>query len=104
MRKIKIAMAPALAAGLLAAGAATAHAEPASVHYVSPYGQSGAGDFSCDTAGYSSIKAAIAASSRGGTVVVCRGTYRAEVIINKPLDLIGRDGAVIDAAGQARLN
>ena len=107
MRKIKIAVAPALAAGLLAAGAATAataHAAPMSTRYVSPSGQSGARDASCHTAGYSSINAAIAASGRGGTVVVCAGTYRAEVIISKPLNLIGREGAVIDAAGQARLN
>jgi hypothetical protein len=104
MRKIKIAVAPALAAGLLAAGAATAHAAPGSTRYVSPSGQSGARDTSCATAGYSSINAAIAASSRGGTVVVCRGTYRAEVVISKPLNLVGRRGAVIDAAGQARLN
>jgi parallel beta-helix repeat protein len=104
MRKIKIAVAPALAAGLLAAGAAGAHATPMRTHYVSPSGQSGARDASCRTAGYSSINAAIAASIRGGTVVVCPGTYRAEVVISKPLNLIGRKGAVIDAAGQARLN
>jgi hypothetical protein len=104
MRKIKIAIAPALAAGLLAAGAATANATPMSVHYVSPFGYSGARDVSCGTAGYSSINAAIAASIRGGTVVVCPATYHAEVIISKPLNLIGMRGAVIDAAGQARLN
>jgi len=104
MRKIKIAIAPALAAGLLAAGAAAAHATPVNTRYVSPSGHSGAVDTSCATAGYSSINAAIAASSRGGTVVACPGTYRAEVVIGKPLNLIGRRGAVIDAAGQARLD
>jgi parallel beta-helix repeat protein len=104
MRKIKIAIAPALAAGLLAAGAATAHGAPASTRYVSPSGQSGAGDTSCGTAGYSSISAAVAASGNGGTVVVCPGTYRAEIVIRKPLTLIGRPGAVINAAGQPRLN
>jgi parallel beta-helix repeat protein len=104
MSKIKIALAPALAAGLLAAGAAAAHGAAVTTHYVSPSGHSGARDYSCDTAGYSSINAAIAASSSDGTVVVCQGTYRAEVTIKKPLKLIGRHGAVIDAAGQARLN
>ena len=72
MRKIKIAVAPALAAGLLAAGAASAHAAPMRTRYVSPSGQSGARDASCRTAGYSSINAAIAAAvSR--RVTVCRG-------------------------------
>ena len=104
MSKIKIAVAPVLAAGLLAAGAATAHATGADARFVSPYGHSGAGDFSCGTAGYSSINAAIAAASSGATVVVCPGIYRTEVMIKKPLNLFGREGAVIDAAGQARIN
>jgi Right handed beta helix region len=110
MSKIKIAIAPALTAGLLAAGAATAvtvataHAAPVTTHYVSPSGRAAARDVSCGTAGYSSVNAAIAASSRGGTVVVCPGTYHAEVMIRKPLNLIGRRGAVIDAAGQPRVN
>ena len=106
MRKIKIAIAPALAVGLLAAGAATAHAGSSSsyTYYVSPSGQSGASDYSCDTAAHSSISAAVAAASPGDTVVVCDGIYRDEVVIRKPLTLIGRAGAVIDAAGQRRLN
>ena len=104
MSKIKIAIAPALAAGLLAAGAATAHAGSGSTYYVSPWGQSGASDYSCDTAGHSSINAAIAAASAGDTVVVCDGIYREQVVVRKPLTLVGRDGAVIDAAGQPRLN
>jgi hypothetical protein len=104
MRKIKIAVAPALAAGLVAAGAATAHAAPVSTRYVSPSGHTGGTDISCATAGYSSINAAIAAASPNDTVLVCPGTYHAEVMISKPLNLIGRAGAVIDAKGQARLN
>jgi hypothetical protein len=103
MRKIKIAIAPALAAGLLAAGAATAHAAPASTRYVSLTGHPAGLDTSCANAAYSSISAAVAAASPNDTVVVCAGTYHAEVIINKPLTLMGRS-AVIDAAGQARLN
>ena len=103
MRKIKIVIAPALAAGLLAAGAATAHAAPVSTRYVSPSGHPAGLDTSCATAAYSSISAAIAAASPNDTVVACAGTYRAEVLINKPLTLTGQD-AIIDAAGQARLN
>jgi parallel beta-helix repeat protein len=110
MRKIKIVIAPALAVGLLAAGAATAHAagtgrtDSGDTYYVSPWGQSGDSDYSCDSAAHSSINAAIAAASAGDTVVVCDGIYREQVVVRKPLDLIGRAGAVIDAAGQRRLN
>jgi len=104
MRKIKIAVTPALAAGLVAACTATAHAAPMITRYVSPSGHTGGSDISCGTAGYSSISAAIAAANPNDTVVVCAGTYRDEVMISKPLSLIGRAGAVIDAAGQPRLN
>ena len=104
MRKIKIAVAPALAAGLVGACAATAHAAPMITRYVSPSGIAGGSDISCVNAGYSSISAAIAAANPNDTVVVCPGIYHAQVMISKPLNLIGRAGAVIDAAGQARLN
>jgi parallel beta-helix repeat protein len=106
MSKFKIAIVPALAAGLLAAGAATAHAgsESGGTYYVSPWGQWGASDYSCDSAGYSSINAAVAAAGAGDTVVVCDGIYHEQVVVRKPLDLFGQDGAVIDAAGQPRLN
>jgi parallel beta-helix repeat protein len=106
MSKIKIAVVPALAAGLLAAGAATAHAgsDSGSTYYVSPWGQSGASDYSCDTAAHSSISAAVAAASAGDTVVACDGIYHEQVVVRKPLTLAGQPGAVIDAAGQPRLN
>jgi nitrous oxidase accessory protein NosD len=106
MSKFKIAVVPALAAGLLAAGAATAHAgsDSGSTYYVSPWGHTGASDDSCHTAAHSSISAAVAAASSGDTVVVCDGTYDEQVVVRKPLTLVGRDGAVIDAAGQPRLN
>jgi parallel beta-helix repeat protein len=110
MRKIKMVMAPALAAGLLAAGAATAHAaatrhaDSGDTNYVSPWGQSGDSDYSCATAAHTSISAAVAAARAGDTVVVCDGVYRDEVVIRKSIDLIGRAGAVIDAAGRPRLN
>ncbi len=110
MRKIKIAIAPALAVGLLAAGAATAHAaatghaDSGGTYYVSPWGQAGDSDYSCGSAAHSSISAAVAAASPGDTVVVCGGIYRDEVVIRKPLNLIGRAGAVIDATGQRKLN
>ena len=69
-------------AGLVAAGAtafALAGAVPADAAtrshtvYVAPHGAAGNADRSCRTARYRSINRAIAAASRGGTVIVCRG-------------------------------
>jgi parallel beta-helix repeat protein len=97
-----------LLAGLVAAGATTfalAGAAPASAAtrshtvYVSPHGHAGRADRSCRTARYHSIDRAIAAVPRGGTVIVCRGTYRTQAVITKSLALIGRH-AVINARGQ----
>jgi parallel beta-helix repeat protein len=67
--------------------------------YVSPGGHSGRADGSCAQAGYSSINAALAKVPANGTVVVCRGTYRTQVVVRKPVNLVGRN-AVINAAGQ----
>ena len=98
----KIAMALGLAASLLAFGTVAAQAGTAgssTTRYVSPHGKAGATDTSCSTAGYSSINAAITAATTGGTVVVCKGTYHTQAIVSKPLNLIGRPGAVISAKG-----
>ncbi len=81
-----------------AAGAAGAAARSHPV-YVSPHGHAGRADRSCRTARYRSINRAIAAVPRGGTVIVCRGHYRAQAVITKSLALIGRH-AVINAHGQ----
>ena len=99
----KIAMALVLAGGLLASGAVAAQAGPVTTRYVSPSGTSGAADKSCSTAAYRSINAAITAASSGGTVVVCKGTYHTQAIVTKPLNLIGKPGAVINAKGQKPL-
>jgi nitrous oxidase accessory protein NosD len=97
-----------LTAGLVAAGAtafALAGTVPADAAtrshtvYVSPHGAAGNADRSCRTARYRSINRAIAAVPRGGTVIVCRGRYRAQAVITKSLALIGRH-AVINAHGQ----
>ena len=102
MRKIAIPLT--LAASLLTLGVTAAQASAAtSTVYVSPSGMSGATDTSCSTAAYTDINAAIAASSSGGTVVVCKGTYHTQAVVNKPLTLAGRSGAVINAKGQTPL-
>jgi parallel beta-helix repeat protein len=50
---------------------------------------------------FSTITAAIAAANPGDTVQVASGMYREQVVINKPLSLIGADTAntIIDAGG-----
>ncbi|HEY6494592.1 MAG TPA: right-handed parallel beta-helix repeat-containing protein [Trebonia sp.] len=100
----KIAMALVLTGGMLGFGAAAAQAGTGSATlYVSPSGTHGAADSSCRTAAYSSISAAVAAAKSGGTVVVCRGTYHAQVVVSKPLNLVGKPGAIINAKGQPPL-
>lgn len=89
---ILVPAAPALGSGVTSAAVTTA--------YVSPQGSSAKHDTSCQKAGYSSINKAIHAVRSGGTVVVCRGTYDTQAVITKPLHLIGRPGAVINAKGQ----
>jgi parallel beta-helix repeat protein len=66
--------------------------------FVSPSGSNSARGRSCESATFTSIGAAVAAARAGGTVVVCRGTYREDVLVDKPLKLRG-DDARIDAAG-----
>ncbi len=52
----------------------------------------------CGAGSYSTISAGVAAASPGATVVVCRGTYHEDVVVNKPITLAGW-GATIDASG-----
>jgi Right handed beta helix region len=99
----KIATALVLSASLVAFGAVAAQAGTVTTRYVSPSGTSGAADTSCKTAGYSNINAAITAASSGSTVVVCKGTYHVQAIVTKPLNLVGKSGAVINAKGQKPL-
>jgi parallel beta-helix repeat protein len=68
----------------------------ATVLFVSPSGVSGAADSSCSTAAYSTIGSAVAAASPGGTVNVCAGTYKEDVVVSQKLTLVGQ-GATIDA-------
>jgi nitrous oxidase accessory protein NosD len=97
------AVVPLLAFGVSAAGMSAAQASTGGTAYVSPSGSSSGTDTSCATAGYASINKAVNAASAGGTVVVCRGVYKAQVVVTKPLTLAGQRGAVIDAQGQKPL-
>jgi nitrous oxidase accessory protein NosD len=91
-------------------GAAVATAMPASAHEShgqTLYVRSGATasaraddehHASCNKPDFATISAAVAAASRGSTVIVCRGTYTEDVLVNKSLHLVGRH-ATIDATG-----
>jgi nitrous oxidase accessory protein NosD len=87
---------------ITAAGSAVASVRGGSrwrnVLYVSPDGQQGNRDVSCNSAGYQTVQSAVDAARARGTVVVCRGTYNEQVVISKPLTLQGRH-AVIDETG-----
>ncbi|MGO8724656.1 MAG: nitrous oxide reductase family maturation protein NosD [Acidimicrobiales bacterium] len=83
--------------------------------YVAPTTGRYALSIRCQRAAYTDINAAIEAAVAGDTVVVCPGTYTGSVSIatssvtqptittgaeiNKSIDLVGMDGAVIDATG-----
>ena len=101
MRKIPVALGAAVS--LMAFGATAAQASTPGITYVSPSGHASASGRSCGSARYSGINQAIAATRPGGTVVVCRGIYHTQVIVAKPLSLIGRHGALIDARGKKPL-
>jgi len=102
MRKIPIALGAAASLLALGATAGVAQASGSSTVYVSPKGVSTGADTSCWNASYNNINTAIAAVGAGGTVVVCRGTYKEEVVVTKPLTLVGRH-ATINAKGQPSL-
>jgi parallel beta helix pectate lyase-like protein len=52
---------------------------------------------------YASINAAVAAASANDTISVHAGTYAEDVIVNKPLSIVGENRAntIVDASGQA---
>jgi Right handed beta helix region len=93
-----------LAAGLAAitvVSASPAGSAAQGALYVSPHGVTGAAGGSCRAATYSRIQAAVDAAPAGGTVVVCPGTYKEDVVVSTPLQLLGQKGAVIHGSPTA---
>jgi Periplasmic copper-binding protein (NosD) len=87
----------AIAAPASEASAATAkHSSP--VMYVSPKAMKYAKDKSCKTAAFRTIGSAVNAAPPGATVVVCAGSYHEQVVLYKPVTLLGKH-AVINEAG-----
>jgi Protein of unknown function (DUF1565) len=95
-------VAPLLIVGTTVALAGTASADTAShgrhVLYVSQRAKPWNKDRSCGSAAFRTIGSAVAAAPAGGTVIVCRGTYHEQVVISKPLSLVGQK-AIIDETG-----
>ena len=94
---------------LLVAGVVTAQAGAASAAttgnnghhrtlFVSPHAWPWGADRSCRSARFRTIQSAVNAARPGSTVVVCKGTYHEQVVLNKPLSLVGQR-ATIDQAG-----
>ncbi|MCL2395202.1 MAG: right-handed parallel beta-helix repeat-containing protein [Acidimicrobiaceae bacterium] len=87
--------------GMLAMPAASAdqlHQAVPRVLYASPSVNGPRVGVSCQTAGFATIGAAVAAAKPGATVVACPGTYHEDVVITSPITLIGKS-ATIDATG-----
>ena len=93
---VTVAFATAIWLAIAVAPAASAHESGAL--YVSAHGSSAKSGHSCKSARYSSISDAVSAANSWDTVIVCHGTYRENVLVAKPLHLVGR-GATIDATG-----
>jgi len=74
------------------------HSRHHGVLYVSPWAKPWHNDRSCGSAAFRSIGAAVAAAPAWGTVVVCPGTYHEQVVLSKPLSLVGHR-AIIDEKG-----
>jgi hypothetical protein len=83
--------------GVASAGAAGQGGQPGTL-YVSGDAKPHNADQSCNSAAFLTIQAAANAAPTGGTVIVCKGTYHEQVVISKPLSLVGLQ-ATIDEAG-----
>jgi nitrous oxidase accessory protein NosD len=104
MRSLKVGLitgsllTPLLVAGAMLAQAGPAAASTAGHHHGAVFvaknaSPSGSGQ-SCNSAKYSTIKAGLQAAPAWSTVVVCPGTYHEQVVIKKPVSLIGLHAAI----------
>jgi hypothetical protein len=103
MRSLKVGLITgSLLTPLLVAGAMLAQAGPAAAGTAGHQGavfvaknanSSGSGQ-SCDSAKYSTIQAGLNAAPAWSTVVVCPGSYHEQVVIKKPVSLVGLHAAI----------
>lgn len=66
--------------------------------YVSANGSAANRGRSCESARFATIQSAVNSAPSGATVVVCKGVYHEQVVVAKPLSLVGF-GATIDEQG-----
>jgi Periplasmic copper-binding protein (NosD) len=66
--------------------------------FVSSGGSGSGWGGSCQNPDFTTIQDGVNAATSGGTVIVCPGTYAEDVLVNKPLNLLGFD-ATVDATG-----
>ena len=57
--------------------------------FVSATGSNNGWGGSCQNPDFSTIQDGVNAAPSGGTVIVCPGTYAEDVLVNKPLNLLG---------------
>jgi hypothetical protein len=100
-RKASLALFAACLTAIAIVSASSAEPAVQDVLYVSPHGVIGAVDTSCGSAAYSKVQAAVDAATASRTVVVCRGSYKEDVVISAPLKLVGQKGAVIHGSATA---
>ena len=82
-----------LIGGVLVAGTGIASAHGSTI-FVSPSGSPLNGGFSCATAKYSTIQSAVDAAPRRATIVVCKGTYAENVVVSRPVTLLGQSAVI----------
>ncbi len=100
-RRWAVGVATAGSAALLGVGLAAfspASAAPSRTIFASPTATPSGRGTSCAKAKFATIGAAVASAAPWDTVVACPGTYTEDVVIQKPLRLIGRS-ATINATG-----
>ncbi len=89
---------PLLVVGAMLAQAGPAAASTAGHHhravFVAKHARSWASGRSCGTARYSTIQAGLNAAPAWSTVVVCPGSYHEQVVIRKPVSLVGRHASI----------
>ena len=91
--RVALCLPVALAGGGLVAQASAAAA--GTTEYVAAAGRTGAADTSCQSAGFTSIQAAIGAAKPNATIVVCPGVYRTAVTVMKPVVLAGNSATIV---------
>ncbi len=55
------------------------------------------------TGGRDALRSAVAAADAGDKITVAAGSYNGPIVIDKPLTIVGRAGAIVDGGGKGRV-